>query len=222
MSENNQKPRITIDVVSDVMCPWCYIGKKRLEGAIAELGDVADIDVEWQPFQLDATLPKEGKDRKQYFIDKFGSLENHAQRYGPVKAAGEAEGIPFRLDDIEVSPNTLDAHRLILWAGRDFDADTQDKLVSVLMRYFFEEVKHIGKDEVLIDAAKEAGMDIDGLDEKLKSDDDKSVVQEQIATMQQMGVSGVPFFIINKKYALQGAQPKENIINVLQDIAKET
>lgn len=211
-------PHITIDVVSDVMCPWCHIGKKRLENALNELGDQAKVEVNWLPFQLDSTLPKEGKDRKQYFIDKFGSLEAHARIYQNIYDAGAMENIPFKLDEIKVSPNTLDAHRLIFWAGRDYSSEIQNKLVAILMRFYFEEVRHIGEDETLIEAAKLAGMDGDWVAEKLPTDTDKKAVEEQITAMQQLGVSGVPFFILNKKYALQGAQPKEKIISAIQDL----
>jgi predicted DsbA family dithiol-disulfide isomerase len=210
--------KITIDIVSDVMCPWCYIGKRRLESALAELDDTVNAKVQWMPYQLDATLPKEGKDRKQYFIDKFGSIEAYQRVYEPIHQAGAAEGIPFKLDDIPVSPNTLDAHRIIHWAGQEYGLDVHDKLVSILMRFFFEEAKHIGDNDVLVEAARLAGMGADYIRERLEGDDDKDLIATQIKSMQELGVTGVPFFIINKKYALQGAQSKSNIIKVIQDI----
>lgn len=222
MSTDITAPIITIDIVSDVMCPWCYIGKKRLDNALSELGDTINAKVQWMPYQLDASLPKQGKDRRQYFIDKFGSLDAYAQVYAPIRQAGEAEGIGFRLDDIAVSPNTLDAHRLIHWAGQDYGLEVQDNLVSILMRFYFEEGRNIGDDEVLIDAARQADMGVEYIHERLKSDDDKELIGQQIRSMQAAGVSGVPFFIINKKYALQGAQSKEHIIKTIQDIIKDT
>lgn len=217
-----QKPQVTIDIVSDVMCPWCYIGKKRLENALAEVGDDVDVKVQWMPYQLDATLPKMGKDRQQYFIDKFGSLKAYAQVYAPIREAGAAEGIPFKLDDIKVSPNTMDAHRLIHWAGQDYGLEVQHELVSILMRFYFEEGKNIGDNEVLLEAAKLADMGVDYMRERLESDEDKELITGQIQSMQAAGVSGVPFFIINKKYALQGAQPKEHITQVIQDVAQKS
>lgn len=212
------KTQITIDIVSDVMCPWCYIGKRRLESALAELGDKVNAKVQWMPYQLDATLPKEGKDRKQYFIDKFGSIKAYQRVYEPIHQAGAAAGIPFKLDDIPVSPNTLDAHRLIHWAGQEYGLDVQDELVSILMRFFFEEAKHIGDNDVLVEAARLAGMGADYIRERLEGDDDKALIATQIKSMQDMGVTGVPFFILNKKYALQGAQSKDSIVKVIQDI----
>ncbi|MEP2981247.1 MAG: DsbA family oxidoreductase [Lentilitoribacter sp.] len=216
-----EKSQVTIDIVSDVMCPWCYIGKKRLENALAEVPDNIDVKVQWMPYQLDATLPKLGKDRKQYFIDKFGSLDAYAQVYAPIRDAGVAEGIAFKLDDIKVSPNTMDAHRLIHWAGQDYGLEVQHELVSILMRFYFEEGKNIGDNEVLLAAAKLADMGVDYIKERLESDEDKEVISGQINSMQAAGVSGVPFFIVNKKYALQGAQPKEHIIQVIQDVASK-
>lgn len=212
------KPIIRIDVISDVMCPWCHIGKKRLDDAIDDLRDAVNIKVQWLPFQLDATLPKEGKDRQQYFIDKFGSLDAHARIYQNIYDAGDKEGIPFKLKEIKVSPNTLDAHRLIYWAGRDYNLEIQNMLVGILMRFYFEQVRHIGEDDTLIEAAKLAGMDPDKIAQQLQSDEDTSTIKDQIAALQAMGVSGVPFMILDKKYALQGAQPKEQIIETIQSL----
>lgn len=216
-----KRSQVTIDIVSDVMCPWCYIGKKRLENALADVPDHIDVKVQWMPYQLDATLPKLGKDRQQYFIDKFGSLDAYAQVYAPIREAGVAEGIAFKLDDIKVSPNTMDAHRLIHWAGQDYGLEVQNELVSILMRYYFEEGKNIGDNEVLLEAAKLAEMGVDYTRERLETDEDKDIITGQINSMQAAGVSGVPFFIVNKKYALQGAQPKEHIVQVIQDVAKK-
>lgn len=220
MAIENQKQHITIDIVSDVMCPWCHIGRKRLNDALDELGDDVEATVQWLPYQLDATLPKEGKDRKQYFIDKFGSLDAHEQIYAPINEAGKAEEIPFRLNDIAVSPNTLDAHRLIFWAGRDHGSDVQNKLVNILMQFYFEQGKHIGDDDVLVEAAELAGMPAEKIRYMLASDDSKDVVQNQIETIKSSGVSGVPVFILNKKYALEGAQKKDVIKDTIQEVIK--
>lgn len=220
MNIEKQKQHITIDVVSDVMCPWCHIGRKRLNDALEELGDEVNATVHWLPYQLDATLPKEGKDRKQYFIDKFGSLDAHEQIYAPIYEAGKTEGIPFRLNDIAVSPNTLDAHRLIFWAGRDYGSEVQHKLVNILMQFYFEQGKHIGDDDVLVEAAELAGMPAEKTRYMLASDDSKDVVTSQIDTIKSSGVGGVPVFIMNKKYALEGAQNKSVIKDTIQEVIK--
>lgn len=220
MTNENQKQQISIDVVSDVMCPWCHIGRKRLNDALDELGDDIEATVNWLPFQLDATLPKEGKDRKQYYADKFGSPDAYVQIYARLNEAGKAEGIPFNLEDIAVSPNTLDAHRLIYWAGRDYGSEVQSKLVNILMQFFFEQGKHIGDDDVLIQAAELAGMSVDKTRNMLLSDDSKDDVSKQIETIQSSGISGVPFFILNNKYSMQGAQNKDVIKNTIREVIK--
>lgn len=220
MNVDNQKQQITIDIVSDVMCPWCHIGRKRLNDALDELGGEVEATVNWLPYQLDATLPKEGKDRKQYFIDKFGSLDAHEQIYAAIHEAGKTEEIPFRLNDIAVSPNTLDAHRLIFWAGRDYGSEVQHKLVNILMQFYFEQGKHIGDDDVLVQAAELAGMPPEKIRYMLASDDSKDVVTNQIETIRSSGVSGVPVFILNKKYALEGAQKKDVIKDTIQEVIK--
>ena len=128
-----ETPPITVDVVSDVMCPWCYIGKRRLEAALRAVPQL-DILVRWHPFQLDATLPKTGKDRQQYLSDKFGGMDRANSFYSQIRAAGQEEGIDFAFDAITLSPNTLDCHRLILWSRDD---DLQDEVVERLFKAYF-------------------------------------------------------------------------------------
>ena len=149
--------RITVDVVSDVVCPWCFIGQKRLDKAIAAVGDI-DVHVRWRPFQLDPTIPPEGKDRRDYMLDKFGSEERIREIHARIEPLGEAEGIDFAFDAIKVAPNTLDAHRVIRWAGAAGE-DVQNRLVRRLFQLYFEEGANIGDHAVLIEAAREAGMD---------------------------------------------------------------
>ena len=141
---------ITIDVVSDVMCPWCYIGKRRLEKALARVEDV-DIDIRWRPFQLDPSLPPEGRDRKQYLENKFGGPERAQQIYSSIENAGKDENIDFKFSAIKVSPNTIDAHRVIRWSMNE-GKDVHDRLVERLFQVFFLEGGHIGKHEVLVQA----------------------------------------------------------------------
>lgn len=218
MNVENLKQHITIDIVSDVMCPWCHIGRKRLNDALAELGDNIKANVQWLPYQLDETLPKEGKDRQQYFIDKFGSLDAYQQIYAPIHQAGKTEDIPFRLDDIAVSPNTFDAHRLIFWAGRDYGSHVQSKLVNILMQFYFEQGKHIGDNDILVEAAELAGMPAQKTRYMLGTDESVEMVKNQIESIRSSGVSGVPVFILNKKYALEGAQHKDVIKDKIQDV----
>lgn len=209
---------VNIDVVSDVMCPWCYIGKRRLEQALETLGDI-ETDIRWRPFQLDATLPPEGKDRREYLETKFGGPERAKEIYGRIESAGKAEGLYFNFQAIEVSPNTLDAHRLIRWASNEGE-EIQNKVVEILFHRFFMEGAHIGKHEVLIEIANEAGMDGNIVADLLASDKDRDAVVQEIHTAQSMGVTGVPCFIIDNKYAVTGAQEAAHIAQAIRQAAE--
>lgn len=208
-----------IDVVSDVMCPWCFIGKRNLEAAMQLVEDI-DLDVHWRPFQLDPTLPKEGKDRKLYLSEKFGGDARAGEIYKRVEDAGRMVGIEFEFDSIEVSPNTLDAHRLIRWAGGQ-GSETQNRVVRRLFELYFLEGANIGDHGVLADAATFAGMDGALVRKLLASDADTEAVQLEIANAQRMGVSGVPCFIIDNRYAVIGAQPAEAIAKTIRQAAAE-
>ena len=216
--------KIQLDVVSDVMCPWCYIGKRRLEQALAELGgegdgDKIEIELRWRPFQLDPTLPQEGRDRREYLEKKFGGPERAKEIYERIREAGLEEGLEFNFDAIEVSPNTVDAHRVIRWASNE-GQEVQDKLVERLFKDFFMEGAHLGKHEVLVDAARAAGMDESIVAALLATDQDREAVSQEIAVAQQMGVTGVPCFIIDNKYAVMGAQPADQIVGAIKQAAQ--
>ncbi|MCB1385410.1 MAG: DsbA family oxidoreductase, partial [Nitratireductor sp.] len=178
-------PPLTIDIVSDVMCPWCFIGQRNLDAARKIVPDV-DLDIRWRPYQLDPTLPPEGRDRRQYLDDKFGGAQRAGEIYRRVEEAGRASGIDFRFDLMAVSPNTLDAHRVIKWAG-GVSPEVQDRLVRRLFELFFLEGANVGDHAVLVAAAKEAGMDGDLVGDLLSRDDDKQAVQQEIAHAQSMG-----------------------------------
>jgi predicted DsbA family dithiol-disulfide isomerase len=204
---------ITVDVVSDVMCPWCYIGKKNLEAARTLVGDTK-IEIRWHPFQLDPTLPAEGKDRKKYLAEKFGGDARAKDIYARVEQAGESAGIDFAFEQIKVSPNTLNAHRLIRWAGGQ-GAEMQNRVVERLFQLYFEEGANVGDTEVLADAGVSAGMDRNLLAELLSGDADKEAVELQIRNAQAMGITGVPCFIVDRKYAVMGAQPPQKIAEAI-------
>ena len=211
--------KVTIDVVSDVMCPWCYIGKRRLEQALAKLDDM-DIDVRWRPYQLDATLPPEGRDRREYLETKFGGPERANEIYARIEDAGRDENLDFKFEAIAVSPNTIDAHRVIRWSTND-GSEVHDKLVEILFRKFFMEGANIGTHEVLVSAAEEAGMDSSVVATLLATDKDRDEVTQEIATAQQMGVTGVPCFIIDNKYAVMGAQEPDAIVEAVRQAARQ-
>jgi predicted DsbA family dithiol-disulfide isomerase len=208
---------ISVDVVSDVVCPWCFIGQKRLDSAIGDLPEV-DIQVRWRPYQLDPTIPPEGKDRKRYMLDKFGSEERIRQIHERVEALGAAEGINFAFDAIKVAPNTLDAHRVIRWAGAAGN-DVQNRLVRRLFQLNFEEGQNLGDHAVLIEAAREAGMDTSVVAALMPTDADVENVHTEIATAQRMGITGVPCFLIEGKYAVMGAQDSATLADAIRQIA---
>lgn len=213
-------PSLTIDVVSDVMCPWCYIGKRRLEAALDDIRSEMDVEVRWRPYQLDPTLPKEGKDRQQYLEDKFGGAAGADQAYAAIRAAGVEEDIPFAFDKIKVSANTLDAHRLIRWAG-SLGLTTQQQVVDLLFKAYFEDGKNIGNDAVLLEAAEQAGLEMPVIERLLAGDADRDTVSAEIDQARQMGVTGVPCFIIDMQYAVMGAQSAEALADAMRKVVQE-
>ncbi|TIX02233.1 MAG: DsbA family protein [Mesorhizobium sp.] len=214
MSELNA---ITVDVVSDVVCPWCFIGQKRLDKAISAVGDI-DVHVRWRPFQLDPTIPPEGKDRHEYMLAKFGSDERIREIHARIEPLGEAEDISFAFDAIKVAPNTLDAHRLIRWAGAAGEA-VQNRLVRRLFQLNFEEGANIGDHAVLVEAARDAGMDASVVETLLPTEADLEAVRTEIATASRMGITGVPCFLLEGKYAVMGAQDADTLADAIRQVA---
>ncbi len=181
MSENRS---LSIDVISDVMCPWCFIGQKNLERALEQVSDI-DVAIHWRPYQLDPTLPPEGKDRQTYLEEKFGSRERAQALYDRVREAGRDAGIDFKFDRIEKSPNTLDAHRVIRWAASAGEG-VQDKLVRRLFELYFLEGANIGSHAVLIQAARDSGMDSAVVETLLPTEADLQEVSQEV------GIAALP------------------------------
>jgi predicted DsbA family dithiol-disulfide isomerase len=209
---------ITVDVVSDAVCPWCFVGQKRLDKAVASLPDI-DVAIHWRPFQLDPTIPPEGKDRQEYMRAKFGDGDRLKQIHARLEETGAAEGITFDFDAIKVSPNTLDAHRLIRWAA-GFGEDVQGRVARRLFQLYFEEGKNIGDHGVLIEAAREAGMDEALARTLLATDADKEEVRTEVATASRMGVTGVPCFLIEGRYAVMGAQDTAALADAIRKVSE--
>jgi predicted DsbA family dithiol-disulfide isomerase len=195
----------TIEVVSDVVCPWCFIGKRRLGKALALL-DRQDITVRWKPFQLNPNAPREGWNRKEYRAKKFGSLEYAKQLEDRVAAAGASEDIAFRFDLIERTPNTLDAHRLI-WL-----ASNQDAMVERLFQAYFLAGKDIGDPEVLKHLAEENGIDL------FKGDEGRNEVVAEESGARAHGVNGVPTFFVDGTPVTSGAHPPELLAQMLKPL----
>jgi predicted DsbA family dithiol-disulfide isomerase len=203
---------IRIDIVSDVICPWCFIGKRRLERALA-VEPPGSVEIGWRPFQLNPDMPVEGMARKDYLRAKFGS--DDPGRFGHVVAAGLEEGIPFAFDRMERTPNTVRAHRLIRFADR---AGNVDALVETLFRAYFIEARDVGDVDVLADVAAEAGFDRETVSTYLVSDEDNARVREEDAYARQLGINGVPCFVVDRKYAISGAQPPETFAEVFRRV----
>ncbi len=208
---------MTVDVVSDVVCPWCYVGKRRLELALEQAEDI-EVEVRWRPFQLDPTIPEGGVDREDYFREKFGDLSRVAAIHERLKELGDGVGIRFAFERIARTPNTLDAHRLIRWASIE---GAGEEVVEKLFSLFFEDAADLGDIDVLVEAAVAAGLPGDLVRRLLESDADRDEVREEIATVQRMGVTGVPCFIIDGRYAVMGAQEPEAIIAALRQARDE-
>lgn len=209
---------VTIDIVSDVVCPWCYVGRARLKKALDTVSEIP-VELRWRPFQLDPTLPPAGKDRRAYLIDKFGSEERISQMHQQISVVGQAVGIAFDFDAIKTSPNTLDAHRIIRWAA-NAGPGVQDRLVGRLFALYFEEGADLGDRAVLIGAARDAGMDAALAETLLATEADRAEVQEEIATAQRMGVTGVPCFLLEGRYAVMGAQEPATLADAIAKVAE--
>jgi predicted DsbA family dithiol-disulfide isomerase len=207
---------LEIDVVSDVVCPWCYLGKRKLDAAMKQVDKFA-YDVRWRPFQLDPTIPPEGMDRTEYMSRKFGP-EKIAAIHARLEEAGKEEGIAFAFDKITRSPNTLDAHRLIRWVQ---SSGKQSEIVERLFSLYFVEGQDIGDRQVLIEVARQAGLDADLITRLLIESVDTIPVQEEMSTAARMGISGVPFFIFGGKYAVSGAQPVDALVGVIWKAGSE-
>jgi predicted DsbA family dithiol-disulfide isomerase len=201
---------ITIDVVSDVVCPWCFVGKRRLEKALATLQATAVI-VRWRPFQLDPNIPPEGLPREDYLKNKFRP-EHIAEIHRSLLTVGALEGIDFRFDLIKRSPNTLDAHRLISWAA---ERAPEDDMVEGLFRLYFTKGGDLGSRTVLAMAAAELGFDRGEAEKFLAGHEKRDEVRAQIEMSSQMGISGVPTFIIANQYAVIGAQEPRYIAGAI-------
>ncbi len=207
-------PNIKIDIVSDVVCPWCYLGKARLERALAAMKNVT-AEIHWRPYQLDPTIPRTGVDHRAYMEAKFGTGPRIGEIQQQLATFGKELGLNYQFEKIKVTPNTMNAHRLIRWAAQA-GAGVQDKVVDRLFRLYFTEGADIGDSAVLIKAGKECGMDTKILETLLPTDAEVVGVTNEIETSRKIGVTGVPFFIFNQKYGVSGAQTPEVLIEAIQ------
>lgn len=201
---------ITIDIYSDVVCPWCYVGKRRLERALKQVG--SDVRVTWRPFQLNPTMPKDGMDRTTYLEAKFGSLEAFWQLEEHVLTAGAEERIVFAFDKIARTPNTLLAHRLIWHAGQQ---GCQNAVVDSLFKGYFEEGADIGLLSTLVQLAERAGLKAEQL---LLGHEGTAEVKAEESTGHRLGIRSVPHFVLNGTYAMSGAQSPDRFVAAFKQV----
>ena len=199
---------LAVEVYSDVICPWCYVGKRRLERAL-KAWDGGPVNIRWRPFQLNPTMPRNGMDRRQYLEAKFGSPAAAREIYEQVSTAGTEEGIHFAFERIARTPNTFAAHRLIWLAGHQ---GKQDEMAEMLFRQYFLEGRDIGNIETLSQAAAHAGLDRAVSETFLVGDEGVEAVKAEEAAGYRLGIRAVPYFVLNGAYALSGAQPPEQLL----------
>ncbi len=204
-----------LDILSDPICPWCYIGKAGLDQALAARPD-HPLEVTWHPFQLNPDMPSEGMDRDAYLSAKFGGAEGAASVYDRIAQTAKDAGLPADLNGIARTPNTVDAHRLIHWAGIE---GHQNAVVDALFAAYFVEGRDIGDPDVLADIADAAGLDAALIRRLLASDADAEDIRARDKAAREMGVTGVPTFILGDRHAVPGAQPTELWLQVIDELA---
>lgn len=218
MSSTQTPHLVTIDIVSDVVCPWCYLGARRLKHALDMVPELS-AQINWRPFQLDPTIPSGGLDRQTYMLKKFGDQARIDAIHERLVTLGDEEGIAFHFERILLVPNTLDAHRLIRWAHSN---GTQSAVAERLFSLYFSEGEDIGSPAVLQEVAAQAGLDPEAVSNRLAGDWDKQEVIDEITVAVRLGVTGVPFYMINSRYGIAGAQTAETLAETMQKIASDS
>jgi predicted DsbA family dithiol-disulfide isomerase len=208
---------VRIDVVSDVVCPWCFIGKRRLEKALAIASDVP-VEVHWRPYFLNDWIPVEGIGRDQYLTTKFGSPERYQGIAQRVRAAAAAEGLDYAVDKISRQPNTRDAHRLIRWAdGIGKAADMKQRLMDL----YFTEGADLSNRAVLVQAAADVGLDPEDVRAALDSNKDIAEIEQEVEAAKEAGIQGVPMYILGGRFAISGAQDPNYLAQAIERAAAE-
>ncbi len=212
---SHQEP-VRIDVVSDVVCPWCFIGKRRLEKAMAMKPDIA-VEVRWRPYFLNDWIPREGISREQYLTTKFGSPERYKGIAQRVTAAAAAEGLVYASDKVTRQPNTLDCHRLIRWAdGIGKAAEMKQRLMDL----YFTEGADLTNHAVLVQAATDVGLEAEDVRAALAGDQDVAQIEQEALSRKEAGIEGVPCFIFGGKFAVSGAQEPEYLAEAIERMAQ--
>jgi len=204
---------VTVDVISDLICPWCYIGKRRLERAIAALPGGTEVQVRWHAYQLNPQMPQEGMDRRAYRVAKFGSWERSQGLDAQVTEAARGEGLAFDLEKAARTPNTFDGHRAVWLAG---EAGCQDAVVEALFRAYFVEGRDLGDRATLAEIVAGAGLDRDRASALLSGDEGVAEVRDEEEQARRIGVQGVPLFLFDKRLAVSGAREPAEFLRVFQ------
>lgn len=207
-----------LDIISDPVCPWCYVGKKRMEIAISARPQM-EFDISYRVFQLNPDMPREGMDRKEHMRKKFGDGKAPTGVMNAITEAGRELGIEFNFNRILKTPNTLDSHRLIRWSH---STGHQPLVVEILFRRYFTDGEDIGDHAVLLDIAREAGMDTDILGDLLMRDADIDLIRQEDATARRMGIQGVPAYVLANKYLMVGAQEPQLLLKAIDTAYAET
>jgi predicted DsbA family dithiol-disulfide isomerase len=208
---------LTIDVVSDVVCPWCFIGKRRLEKAIA-LKPGIPVTVRYRPYFLNPWVPREGISREEYLTTKFGSVDRYKANAQRIVTAARQDGLTYNMEGITRQPNTIDCHRLILWSGQTGDPA---RMKQRLMELYFTEGADLSDPEVLAGAARDCGMDPDEVRRWLASDQDVAAIEAEAESAKNAGIDGVPCFILGGVFAVSGAQSPEYLADAIERAAAE-
>jgi predicted DsbA family dithiol-disulfide isomerase len=208
---------VKLDILSDPICPWCHIGKAHLDRALERRPD-HPFEIEWHPFQLNPEMPPGGMDRRDYLETKFGGREAAARVYARIDQAAQDAGLEIAWDGIRVTPNTLDAHRLIHWAGLE---GRQTPVVAALFRAYWREGRDIGDPAVLLDLAEAAGLDRAVTERLLQSGADADEIRTRDAQARARGVTGVPTFVVANRHVVPGAQPPDLWERVIDDLAAQ-
>jgi predicted DsbA family dithiol-disulfide isomerase len=212
-----EKEPLIIDIVSDVVCPWCFIGKRRIEKALALVPDIP-VELRFRPFFLNDWIPREGISREDYLTRKFGGVDRYKGIAQRVAAAAADEGLVYAIDKISRQPNTLDAHRLILWAEA---IGKSAEMKQRLMDLYFTEGADLSDKAVLAQAAADIGLDRNEIAQWLGSDKDVALITQQAEAAKNAGVEGVPTFIFGNMLATSGAQPPEYLADAIRRAAEE-
>ncbi len=213
----SQLKPLKIDIVSDVVCPWCYLGKKRIEDALALAIDVP-VEVNWRPFFLNSWVPREGISRDEYLTAKFGSPEAYKGIAGRVVAAAGEEGLSYHPELVKRQPNTIDCHRLIHWA------DAKGKAAAMkqrLMELYFRDGGDLTDVSVLVQAAADVGFDAEDVRRRLATDEDVELISGWAQEASDKGISGVPTYVFAQKYAVSGAQPADLLARAIRQVSAE-